>query len=261
MTPLNYLGKCWSCSCWDPGPPGWSRGPGLSCWFLECHYWIDLETRPGYSKLSLLLLLSPQLTEILDIVVETRGEAQQASPAAVGRGELTGAEERITETFSSHCHHQAVQYEGQQSHSGYGKIGSIKALAYITGPGVFSSWGNTRWFWGHFEKAFCSTSRSDETDEYGTDLCWFWFYSITSMALRTHHYSFFGGKIWKFRMNKMCVYISACGALLGSAGGCDSNKVAPTVFFYLIWADGARQGYTTVWPPCWQVLTDWLTLG
>ena len=52
--------------------------------------------------------MSLQLTEILDIVVETRGEAQQSSPAAVGRGDLAGAEERITETFSRHSQHQAA---------------------------------------------------------------------------------------------------------------------------------------------------------
>ena len=48
-----------------------------------------------------------QLTEILDIVMETGGKGQQSPPATVGGGELAGAEERITEPISSDCGHQA----------------------------------------------------------------------------------------------------------------------------------------------------------
>ena len=85
-------------------------------------------SRTKLSQKSLVDLYSQSvLTEILDIVVETRGESEETSPAAVCRGELTGAEERVAEPLSSARHHQHAQDESQQSEARYGK-----ALASIT---------------------------------------------------------------------------------------------------------------------------------
>ena len=65
--------------------------------------------------------------------METGGESEETSPAAVCRGELTGAEERVAEPLSRARHHQQAQDERQQSEARYGKLASdVKALASIT---------------------------------------------------------------------------------------------------------------------------------
>ena len=194
-------------------------------------------SRQDTSYNSGLLLWSLELTEILDIVVEPRGKAQQSSPAAVSWGQLAGAKQGVAETFSSDPtwpHHQAAQYQGQHSParqsalswsgSGFGEIISVKALANIT------SWENTRGFGGHFEKAFCSTSRREDSEEYGTDLCLvlILFDHIDSLK-KTSLFIFL--RIWKCRMNKICVYISACGDVVSRL----RLKQSGSVFFYLIW--------------------------
>ena len=79
--------------------------------------------------------------------MEPGGKTQQSSPAAVSRGQLAGAEQRVAETLGCHPrHHQPAQYEADQHQvqqsalpgsggPGCGKIISSKALAIITAGG------------------------------------------------------------------------------------------------------------------------------
>ena len=66
-------------------------------------------------------MFSRTLTQILDIVVETSGEGEETPPAAVSRGELAGAEERVTEPLGPASNHQETQYQSKQC-SAYGKL-------------------------------------------------------------------------------------------------------------------------------------------